>query len=151
MLNKRTQDFAMIVLDAAALVGNNSRRVTDHIMRDTFPNTVAEAEMEGADKMLRSGVIEAVEKILKKQRTPAEQMGFNSIAPALMPIVDTLKSSKYRVEALDELVPIHVLIQNPELLDDARKHMRRKGMECLDEAKSLDELYAAVTASEITA
>jgi hypothetical protein len=49
------------------------------------------------------------------------------------------------VESADEYVDVPSLIAEPALLNDARKFMRRKGEECLAEAKILDELYAAVT------
>ena len=50
------------------------------------------------------------------------------------------------MESAEEYVAIPALIAEPELLDDARRFMRRKGKECLDEADRLDALYVAVTA-----
>ena len=43
------------------------------------------------------------------------------------------------------------LIAEPDLLDDARRFMRRKGLECLAEANRLDALYTAVTGNRADA
>jgi hypothetical protein len=65
MLNNRTANFAELVWSAAAKVGNNAPAITDKIIRRAFPQTCAEAHIEGADKMLRVGVIADVKRILK--------------------------------------------------------------------------------------
>ena len=57
-----------------------------------------------------------------------------------------LRSKSYFVESAEEYVLIPDLIAEPPLLDDARRFMRQKGKECLDEADRLDALYAAVIA-----
>jgi hypothetical protein len=59
--------------------------------------------------------------------------------------VKDLRSKSYFAESAAEYVAIPDLIAEPELLDDARRFMRRKGIECLAEADRLDALYAAVT------
>ena len=64
------------------------------------------------------------------------------------PLVKDLRSKSYFVESAAEYVAIPHLIAEPELLDDARRFMRRKGKECLDEADRLDALFAAVTSND---
>ena len=44
-----------------------------------------------------------------------------------------------------EVRPHSRSIADPVLLDDARKHLRRKGDQTIEEARRLDQLYAAVT------
>lgn len=144
MLNSRSSDFAELVWRAVEEVGRVAPAVANKIIRSAFPRTVAEAEIEGADKMLRVGVIEAVKNILK--HTDADDaIDFATIDPSFGRIIKKLKSKTYLVESLGEYVPIKRLIGDHELLDDARKHMRRKGEENLAEAKILDELYEAIT------
>jgi hypothetical protein len=97
--------------------------------------------------MLRNGVIKAVTRVLRSSsRLEPDQTDLASIDPTFRPIVETLGSGTYYVEALEEQVPVGKLISDPGLLDDARKFMRRKGLECLAEAERLDALYEAVTA-----
>jgi hypothetical protein len=145
MLNNRTANFAELVWSAAAKVGNNAPAITDKIMKRAFPQTCAEARIEGADKMLRVGVIADVKRILKHGSIDETQIDFSELAPAFATIAQKLKSKTYFVESADEYVDVPSLIAEPALLNDARKFMRRKGEECLAEAKILDELYAAVT------
>jgi hypothetical protein len=145
MLNNRTANFAELVWSAAAKVGNNAPAITDKIMKRAFPQTCAEARIEGADKMLRVGVIADVKRILKHGSIDETQIDFSELAPEFATIAQKLKSKTYFVESADEYVDVPSLIAEPALLDDARKFMRRKGEECLAEAKILNELYAAVT------
>lgn len=145
MLNKRSSNFNTLVWEAAHRVGNSATRITDDIIRSVFPKTAEHAEYEGADKMLRHGVIVEVKRILTKNKDDADQIDMHSIDPSFGEIVSRLKKSKYFVEELDEYVPVAELIRNPELLDSARKLMQRKGEECLAEAKTLGELFEAVT------
>jgi hypothetical protein len=143
MLHRRIANFAELVWSTAAKVGNNAPAITDKIIKRAFPQTVAEARIEGADKMLRVGVIAEVKRILK-HATDDTQIDFSDVAPEFATIARKLKSKTYFVESADEYVDVPSLIADPALLDDARKFMRRKGEECLAEAKILDELYAAV-------
>jgi len=62
--------------------------------------------------------------------------------------VKDLRSKSYFVESAEEYVAVPDLIVEPDLLDDARRFMRRKGVECLTEADRLDALFAAVTSSD---
>lgn len=145
MLNKRAANFAEMVWSAAAKVGNNAPAITDKIIKRAFPQTCTEARIEGADKMLRIGVIADVKRILKRGAVDETQIDFSDLAPDFAAIARDLKSRSYFVESANEYVDVPSLIADPALLDDARKFMRRKGEECLAEAKILDELYVAVT------
>ena len=148
MLNKRTTDFASAVMDAAAVLGSRSApRIADHIMAPLFPRTVEEAGYEGCLSIFRMGVVSEVGRVLKTSLDASGQLDFASIAPALMPIVNTLGKKSYYVEAIGEHVPVPQLIADLDLLDDARAHMRRKGEENLVEANRLDELADAIRAA----
>ena len=145
MLKRRGSDFVEMVWGAASIVGRSAPRVTDHILQDVFPETVEAAGNEGAFSMLRQGVIGTVTKILRGAAPDERQMDFASIDPRFQSICAELKSQAYYVEAIGEQVAVADLIADPQMLDDARKFMRQKGLECLEEASRLDRLYNAVT------
>ena len=146
MLNKRASDFTILVLNTAAMVGNNAGRIAEAIIRQAFPRTSAEADAEGADKALRIGVISEVKRVLRRSLDDADQIAFSDIDPAFRPIVQRLKSKTYFVESIEEYVLVSRLIGEPHLLDEAQKFMHRKGQECLAEADTLRELHRAVIA-----
>lgn len=147
MLDKRSVNFAEMVWRAARSAGRNAPAIADKIMKRAFPQTVAEAEIEGASTMLRVGVIAAVKDILKHSETDDQTIDFAAIEESFGRIIKKLKSKTYFVEQLGEYVPVNRLIDDASLLDDARNFMRRKGEECLAEAKVLDELYEAIMES----
>jgi hypothetical protein len=144
MLNKRIANFAEMVWSSARSVGANAPKICDDILRSVFPRTASEAEMEGADKMLRVGVIAAVKDVLKNSVGEPGQIDLNEAYPGLMPICEKLKSRTYYVPGRGEYVQVAELIEDAALLDDARKYMRQKGEECLSEADTLDQLYHAL-------
>jgi hypothetical protein len=143
MLNKRIAEFHSLVWQAVTRVGRNAARLADEVMGIAFPRTVEEAMREGAFAMLREGVLVDIRRLLRSAGDLA-QRDFATIEPSFRPFVAKLKSGAYWVETLEEYVPVPELIENPELLDDARQFMRRKGIETLEEADKLDELYDAV-------
>jgi len=146
MLN-RVASFAEAVWIAAGEVGKNAPKIADEVLRAIFPRTSTEAEKEGADRMLRRGVIEAIKKILSAVEAD-DQGDFGEIDPSFASIVRRLHKGAYYVEGdVEEYIPVGQLIKNPEWLDSARKLMRRKGEECLAEAEVLDELYEVVIES----
>lgn len=148
MLNKRVSDFHELVWRTASRVGMKAAKITDEILSVAFPSTARAARDEGADAMLRAGVYAEVNRIIRK--TPGgddAQHDFASIDPAFHDLVKPLRSRTYLVEAIGEHVPVPMLIAEPALLDDARRHMRRKGEETIAEADRLDALYRAVTDS----
>lgn len=146
MLNDKLRNFFDLVNQAAAVHGLNAKAVADAVIRGAFPETTAAAEVEGADSMLRNGVIAFLAQHFKHapRSTPA-QLELDIPAP-LTPIVAKLKAAAHYVESVGQYVPVPVLIANPHWLDDARKYKRRKGEETLAEAAVLDELYDAVVA-----
>lgn len=147
MLKARITDFAELVWTTAARVGLNAPKVADAIIGGAFPATLRSAAAEGADKMFRSGVIEATKRVLRgAPLADDEQADFGEIAPDFRHLVEPLKSRTYFVESRQEYVAVSRLIADIELLDDARAFMRQKGLECIDEAIRLDALADAVRA-----
>ena len=146
MLTDKLRPFYDAMNAAIAEVGKNAAKIADRVIGEAFPETAEAADREGADKMLRSGVIARVSAILTKGGSDVDQHDFVEIAPDFMPIVDRLHSHSHYVPLPDvqEYVHIGTLIANPEWLDAARKFKRQKGEETLAEADVLDELYHAV-------
>lgn len=139
-------DFTTVVWSHARRLGLNIGLITDAIIRDLFPHTSRAAEDEGADVMLRSGVGQAVRKQIKKPTPIGEQIDLSRVDPPFHSIALELRNHTYFVESLGEFKPVHALIRNPALLDEARKYLQRKGLETLAEADRLDDLYEAVVA-----
>lgn len=148
MLNTKLALFHELCWKAAAAVGYSVSAITDAVICQAFPETVRAADDEGASSMLRDGVMKSVNRLLKSAPDD-RQIDFGQIAPQFRAVVKRigLKRVRYFVESLDLHVDVEKLIAKPELLDDARRHMRRKGEECIAEADRLDELYFAVTAA----
>lgn len=146
MLKKRAPEFHELVWQTASRVGNSAPRVTNEILDLAFPATAMCARDEGAETMLRRGVVEAVKRVLRSVGgEEPEQHDFSEIDPLYWDHVSILKSARYFVEEDGEYVSLPRLIKEPEKLDDARRFMRKKGRECIAEADALDELYFAVT------
>ena len=145
MLDSQSAAFAERVWEVAAQLGNNAPKIADDMMEAAFPLTCTQARQEGALRMLRTGIITEVKRILRNQSDIPGQSDFSEISEAFAPLVRDLRSKTYFVESAQEYVGIPDLIAEPELLDDARRFMRRKGIECLSEANRLDALFAAVT------
>ena len=146
MLDSQAAAFAERVWDYAARLGNNAPRIADDIMEAAFPLTCSQARQEGALRMLRTGIISEVKRILRNRDDGLRQLDFAEVWGAFAPLVKKLRSKSYFVESAQEYVGIPALIAEPELLDDARQFMRRKGIECLGEANRLDALFMAVIA-----
>jgi len=144
MQNSQSAAFAASVWEVASRLGNNAPRIADEIMEAAFPRTCSQARAEGALRMLRTGIISEVKRILRNHDDGPVQGDFAEVCEAFAPLVKDLRSKSYFVESAAEYVAIPDLIAEPELLDDARRFMRRKGIECLAEADRLDALYAAV-------
>lgn len=147
MLTDKLDLFHDAVNAAIGAVGKNAAKIADRVIADAFPDTAEAADREGADRMLRNGVIEKIKTILTKSAAAPAQHDFAEISPQFMPIVDRLQSHSHYVPLPDVQEYVHVgsLIANPEWLDAARKFKRQKGEETLAEADVLDELYLAVT------
>lgn len=145
MLDSQSAAFAERVWDVASQLGNNAPKIADDIMEATFPLTCSQARAEGAMRMLRTGIISEVKRILRNRRDLEHQTDFADRCDAFPPLVSDLRSKSYFVESAEEYVAVPDLIAEPDLLDDARRFIRRKGLECLAEANRLDALYTAVT------
>lgn len=146
MAHEHIKEFNAAIEEAAKRVGCNAPRIADDILRSAFPKTCSAALREGADKMVRTGAIAHIKNVLKG--VDIDSGDFADISPGFEKFVRPLKSKSYYVSGLGEFVSISRLIKEPRLLDDARKHMRAKGDECIAEAGRLDRLYEAVLAAE---
>lgn len=144
MLNSQTAQFASMVWVTANRVGNSAPKIADEIMQETFPETCSAAQQEGVFKMLRVGIITEIKRILRAGEDVDGQIDFGDDNEQFAHIISELKSKTYFVESAGEYVSVPDLISDPDLLDDARKFMRRKGVECIEEAARLDKLYLAV-------
>jgi hypothetical protein len=147
MLTDKLQDFYRCVHSAMMEVGNSAPAIADRVIAEAFPETADAAEREGADKMLRDGVVAFLTKYLKRNsNVPMEGQGdFADISDQFRDIVGKLHSHSHYVPTLQQHMPVGFLIANPDFLDEARRFKRQKGEETLAEADALDELYDAVT------
>ena len=145
MLDSQSAAFAERVWEVASQLGNNAPKIADDIMGEAFPLTCSQARAEGAMRMQRIGIISEVKRILRNRHDGTSQTDFADRCDAFVPLVSDLRSKSYFVESAEEYVAVPDLIEDPDLLNDARQFMRRKGRECLAEADRLDALYTAVT------
>jgi hypothetical protein len=146
MPDRPIPDFAAHVWQSAARLGRSAPRIVDDILREVFPETTMAAESEGAARILRTGCISEVKRVLRVPPLDDTQSTFDQIDASFRPFVAPLQRPSYFVPERDEEVPVVELIAAPDELDAARRFMRRKGMECLAEADRLDLLYEAVVA-----
>ncbi|NEI52683.1 hypothetical protein GR217_34255 [Rhizobium leguminosarum] len=144
MLNDKLRTFFDLVNKAVADHGLDPKAVADAVIIEAFPETAAASQIEGADSMLRNGVIAFLKQHFKHTPPTDDRQLTLDIPAPLTAIVGKLKAVSHYVESLGQYIPVPVLIANPHWLDDARKYKRRKGEETLDEAAVLDELYDAV-------
>jgi len=144
MLSDKLNLFYQLVNEAVGVHGLNAKAVADVVITEAFPDTMAAASHEGADTMLRNGVIAFLSAYFKRAPSTSPMQLELEIPPSLTPIVQKLKKEAHYVESLGQYVPVPILISNPEWLDDARRYKRVKGEQTLAEADVLDELYHAV-------
>jgi hypothetical protein len=147
MLADKLCRFNDLVSRARAEIGMNAPAIADRVIGAAFPETVDAAEREGADKMLRQGVIAQIKNIFKAKHGDPAQGDFMHICDEFRPIVSRLQSDTQYVPELAEFIEVAALIDNPEWLDSARKFKHLKADETKAEAKILDELYEAVIAA----
>ena len=72
MLDSQSAAFAERVWDVASQLGNNAPKIADDIMEAAFPLTCSQAREEGALRMLRTGIISEVKRILRKYGYPPD-------------------------------------------------------------------------------
>ena len=147
MLTDKLRLFYESVHEAMQDVGTSAPRIADRVITNAFPDTADAAEREGADKMLRDGVVAFVTNYLKRHADlPAiGQADFYDISPEFADIAGKLQSLSHYVPTLQQHRSVGFLVAHPDFLDEARKFKRQKGEETLAEATVLDELYDAVT------
>ena len=147
MQNDKLDLFYQEVHLAMLEVGNSAPRIADRVIAAAFPDTSAAAEREGADKMLRDGVVSFVSNYLKRHSNGpiVSQHDFADVSDEFANIVRKLSKPSHYVPSLEQHMPVGYLIANPDCLDEARRFKRQKGEETLAEAEALDELYEAVT------
>lgn len=142
MMDEKRQALVELVFEIAARVGGSAPRITDELLPIQGPLTMKAATAEGLDTCLREGVERFVKRVIRTAPSETAQTEFD---PDILPYAKKLKSHAYYVEAREEHVSVADLIKDPHMLDDARKYMRRKGEECIEEADRLDQLYFALT------
>lgn len=136
--------FASMVLILVKRLGTRSAAdITDSLLPRLYPKTKKASEGEGCFAFFRSGVMAAVRREAQQLPDP-NQRDFAQLHSGLMPYVRELGKRAYFVPELNDNITVPELIDTLELLDSARKYMRLKGEQCLDEANRLDALYFAV-------
>lgn len=150
MLKQVLLPFYELINEARQRVGDSAPKIADAIIEQAFPETITAAEIEGCDRMLRSGVIDAIKTYIRKPPADDRQRTFEDIDPKFMPLVSRLQSTSYFVPSAygGEYVGVPDLIARPSLLKAAMEFMALKGRECLEEAQRMGELYEAVSESE---
>lgn len=145
MLKETLSHFYELADAARQKFGGDAPKITNDIISVAFPETVASAELEGCDKMLRDGVKTAVSKYIRKPGKDTRQRTFDDISPDLLPLVEPLGSVAYYVpsDIGGEYVGIPDLCFDKDRLDAARKFMRMKSEETAAEADRLDQLFHA--------
>ncbi len=145
MLSDKLRLFYDRMNDAVAIHGLNPAAVADVIIAEAFPDTLAAASHEGAETMLRTGVIDFLSSHFKRAPKLDPMQSTFDFPESVKPIVAKLKGEAHYVQSLGQYVPNALLVSNPAWLDDARRYKRQKGNETLAEADILDELYDAIT------
>ena len=148
MLTDKLRVFYDAVNIAVGKYGKNAPAIADDVIASAFPETIAAAENEGADSMLRNGVISKIRRVLSKDDN-AGQADFAEIDEGFNSLVKQLHGHSHYVPSLCEYVHIGTLIASPEFLNEARIYKRQKGVETLAEAEVLDQIYFAVTENHV--
>lgn len=143
MLNNKLNLFYDEVRRCASEVGNSPTKITDKIISEVFPETTRHAEQEGADRMLRTGVIAEVRRLITSRGFETKNGHFAEVAPGagFGHITSKLHRGSYLVPSLGEYLPIEALIAELDYLDEARKALRKHGEDTITEADWLDQLY----------
>jgi hypothetical protein len=146
MLKQVLAPFYELIDRSRQRVGDSAPKIADEVLAAAFPQTHNASELEGCDRMLRNGVINAVKAYIRKPPADERQRSFEDIAPQFMPLVENLGSTSYYVPSLHggEYVGVGELIAKPELLEAAQKFMQLKAEENAEEARRLGELLEAV-------
>ena len=106
MLDSQSAAFAERVWDHASRLGNNAPRIADEMMEAAFPLTCTQARQEGALRMLRTGIISEVKRILRNREDGLGQVDFAEVCAAFAPLVKDLRSKSCFVESTEEYVAV---------------------------------------------
>jgi hypothetical protein len=138
-------ELTELINDAAATAGNSGPKIADRIIGIAYPETIEAAKREGCETYLRRGLIAHISRYLRRTNATPTQIDLSDVHPSFQPIARRLKSSAYYVPSIEEYVGIADLIGSLSQLNEARGYMRLKGVQCLAEARTLDQLYEAAT------
>lgn len=134
------------IVEAANTIGVRSGpAVADAIIAQVFPKTLRSAQGEGAEHILRNGLIAHVARVLKGSSASSAQSDFAAIDATFGEYIKPLKSQSYFVPSREEYVSISDLIARPAEIKEAADALRRHGQDCIVEAERLDRLHEAVT------
>lgn len=134
------------IVEAANRLGVRSGpAVADAIIARVFPDTVRAAKGEGAETILRNGLIAHVARVLKGSAPGVSQSDFSALEATFGEYIKPLKNQSYFVPSRQEYVGIGSLIASPDELKEAEAALRAHGNDCIAEADRLALLHEAVT------
>lgn len=136
-----------IVEAANALGVRSGPAVADAIIAQVFPKTLKSAQGEGAEHILRNGLIAHVARVLKGSTSQAVQSDFAALDATFGEYIKPLKSQSYFVPSREEYVSVPDMIARPAEIKEAADALRKHGLDCIVEAERLDRLHEAVTGS----
>ena len=146
MLHEKIATFPVMVQALIAeFQTRNPKTIATALIQRLYPNTVQAAQDEGALKLFETGVKSGVRAEINKLPRADAQRHMAELFPHLFPYIAVLKRGTYFVPEVAEYVTISELIEAPEMLDSARKYLRQHGLDTLEEATRLDDLYSAIT------
>ncbi|UPT53150.1 hypothetical protein [Synechococcus phage Ssp-JY42] len=144
MLNDQIATLNTLVWEIVSKLGARSAPpVADAVMPLAFARSLPELEQEGGVRFLRDGLIKHIKDLFSRS-VPEEQQDLAEIDPSFGELVARLPKESFFVPSLDAHLSVARLIAEPNLLDEARRFTRQKGLETLATADALDQLYAAV-------
>jgi len=148
MLTDKKKAFGDVVRETAAKVGRSAPAIVQVLLEQYCPQGLHACEQEGVDGYLRNGLAAAVRTIIKDKGGHGPQADFSEIEETfgrnIVEIVKRLQSDAHFVPSVGEHLPIRELMGDLSLLDEARKFKRQKGIETIEEANRLDQLYEAL-------
>lgn len=121
--------------------------IADAIIGNVFPKTLKSAQAEGAEHILRNGLIAHVSRLLKSTASASAQIDLSSVEATFGEYIRPLKSKSYFVPSREEYVVVADLISRPGEIKEAAANLRKHGRDCIDEADRLELLFEAVTGS----
>lgn len=144
--------FTTLVRKLEHELGACAPQITNEVIAKLFPNTRKASLTEGCARLFRDGVNSAVRTTLKNGGSDDEksdekdtgQYDFARIDPAFRPFAERLGNWRYFVPSQQKHIDLPDLVLNPDQLAEATEFMRKKGRECLAEARKMTDLLAAV-------